>query len=268
MRIARLVATGTAVLAVTVLTACGSSSGGSATASSPSPTASSAPALSGTVTVFAAASLTGTFTQLGKQFEAAHPGVTVKFSFGASSTLAQQIIAGAPADVFASASTKNVTQVTAKGDAATPATFAKNEAEIAVPPANPKKITSIDDLAKSGVKVALCQAQVPCGVVAQAAFTKAKIAVKPVTLGADVKSVLTTVELGEVDAGVVYKTDVQAAGSKVTGVVIPENENASTSYPIATLTATKNKTAAAAFVAYVLSPAGSTVLTQAGFAQP
>jgi len=192
----------------------------------------------------------------------------VKFSFGASSALATQINSGAPADVFASASTKNMTQVTDQKNAANPTTFATNEAEIAVPPANPQHIAAIEDLAKPGVKVALCQAAVPCGVLAQAAFAKAKITVKPVTEGPDVKSVLTTVELGEVDAGVVYKTDVLAAGGKVTGIAIPENENASTAYPIATLTATKNKATADAFVAYVLSATGRSVLTQAGFSQP
>jgi len=257
------------LIAVTALAACGSTTaGGSGSAGPATGAAATALALSGTVTVFAASSLTGTFTQLGKQFEAAHPGVTVKFSFGASSTLAQQINAGAPADVFASASTKNMAQVTEAHNAASPTTFAANEAEIAVPPGNPKKITTIGDLAAPGVKVALCQPQVPCGVVAQAAFGKAGITVTPVTLGADVKSVLTTVELGEADAGVVYKTDVRAAGSKVVGVEIPENENSSTDYPIASLTASKNRTAADAFVAYVLSPAGSAVLTQAGFAKP
>lgn len=253
------------VLTVAVLAGCGSSSGGSTAAST---SAATTPALSGTITVLAASSLTGTFTDLGKSFEAAHPGVTVKFSFGASSTLATQINSGAPADVFASASAKNMTQVTDKHNAANPTTFASNEAEIAVPPANPQHIATIEDLAKPGVKVALCQAAVPCGAVAQSAFAKANITVKPVTEGADVKSVLTTVELGEVDAGVVYKTDVLAAGSKVTGIPIPENENASTAYPIATLTATKNKATADAFVAYVLSSTGRSVLTQAGFAQP
>jgi molybdate transport system substrate-binding protein len=270
MRAPRLVTASTVAVAVATLAGCGSTSGGTTAAASPTAAVSStAPAaLSGKVTVLAASSLTGTFTQLGRQFEAAHPGVTVTFSFGASSTLAQQINADAPADVFASASPKNMTQVVSTGKAANPATFATNVAEIAVPPSNPKKITGIDDLATSGVKVALCQAQVPCGVVAQAAFTKAKITVRPVTLGADVKSVLTTVELNEVDAGVVYKTDVQAAGSKVTGVIIPPGDNASTSYPIARLTGARNPAAAAAFVAYVLSPTAAAVLTQAGFARP
>ncbi|MBL7489610.1 molybdate ABC transporter substrate-binding protein [Frankia sp. AgB1.9] len=265
MRIPRPAAAAVAgVVTVVVLAGCGSSSGGAAG----TPSASSTPALSGTITVLAASSLTGTFTDLGKSFEAAHPGVTVKFSFGASSTLATQINSGAPADVFASASTKNMTQVTDQHNAANPTTFATNEAEIAVPPSNPQHIATIEDLAKPGVKVALCQAAVPCGVVAHSAFDKAKITVKPVTEGPDVKSVLTTVELGEVDAGVVYKTDVLAAGSKVLGVEIPENENASTAYPIAALTASKNKAVADAFVAYVLSATGRTVLTKAGFAQP
>ncbi len=273
MRMSRMIVTGAAAGALAVVAGCGSTSGGGSTGAAPTSAAptsaaatSSAASLSGTVTVLAAASLTGTFTDLGKQFEAAHPGVTVRFSFGASSALAQQINAGAPADVFASASTKNMTQVASH--TSNPTTFVKNEAEIAVPPSNPKKITDVADLARSGVKVALCQAQVPCGVVAQAVFTKTRTTVKPVTLGADVKSVLTTVELNEADAGVVYKTDVQAAGSKVKGIAIPENENASTAYPIATVTGSKNAAAAAAFVAYVLSPAGRTVLTEAGFAQP
>jgi len=218
--------------------------------------------------VLAASSLKGTFTQLGKQFEAAHPGDTVKFSFGASSALATQINSGAPADVFASASTKNMDQVVTPGNASNPQNFAKNIMEIAVPPSNPAKIASVNDLAKSSVKVALCQPLVPCGVVAAEVFKNAKITVKPVTLQPDVKSVLTQVELGNVDAGVVYVTDVQAAGSKVKGVTIPANVNATTTYPIAALTHSKEQAIAQAFVAYVLSPPGEQVLKAAGFAQP
>ena len=123
------------------------------------------------------------------------------------------------------------------GDAADPTNFAKNTLEIAVPPDNPAKIATLADLAKRGVKVALCQAQVPCGAVAAKVFTNAKLTVKPVTEEADVKSVLTKVTLGEVDAGVVYMTDVQAAGDKVNGIDIPADVNASTTYPIATLKA-------------------------------
>jgi molybdate transport system substrate-binding protein len=222
----------------------------------------------GTITVFAAASLMGTFTQLGTQFEAAHAGDKVKFSFGASSTLATQITNGAPADVFASAAPKNMDTVVKAGDASNPQTFAKNTAEVAVPPSNPAKVTSVNDLAKSSVKTALCQPQVPCGVVAAEVFKNAGITVKPVTLQPDVKSVLTQVELGNVDAGMVYVTDVMAAGSKVKGVTIPASDNASTSYPIATITSSKEMSIAQAFVAYVLSPAGQTVLSAAGFEKP
>jgi molybdate transport system substrate-binding protein len=218
--------------------------------------------------VFAAASLTGTFTQLGKQFEAAHPGDTVKFSFGPSSGLATEITSGAPADVFASAATANMDQVVSAGDASNPQNFAKNIMEVAVPPSNPAKVKSVNDLAKRSVKVALCQPQVPCGVVAAEVFKNAGITVKPVTLQPDVKSVLSQVELGNVDAGMVYVTDVMAAGTKVKGVTIPANDNASTLYPIATITSSKQKSEAQAFVAYVLSPAGQQVLTAAGFEKP
>jgi len=237
--------------------------------SSPSSPAASSPAsATGTITVFAASSLKETFTKLGDQFDAAHPGDSVKFSFGASSTLATQITSGAPADVFASAAPKNMDTVVTAGDASSPQDFAKNTAEIAVPPSNPANVTSVNDLAKSSVKTALCQPKVPCGVVAAAVFKNAGITVKPVTLQPDVKSVLSQVELGNVDAGVVYVTDVMAAGSKVKGVMIPANVNASTTYPIAAISGSKEMSIAQAFVAYVLSPAGQSVLSAAGFEKP
>jgi molybdate transport system substrate-binding protein len=224
--------------------------------------------VAGDVTVFAAASLTESFTQIGKDFEAGHRGTRVTFNFAGSSALATQINQGAPADVFASAATKNMDQVVTTGNASNPQNFAENIMEVAVPPNNPAKVTSVNDLAKSSVKVALCQPQVPCGVVAAEVFKNAKLTVKPVTLQPDVKSVLTQVELGNVDAGVVYVTDVQAAGSKVKGVTIPANVNATTTYPIAALTHSKEQAIAAAFVAYVLSPPGEQVLKAAGFEQP
>ena len=235
----------------------GSSSSGSASSSS-----------TGSITVLAAASLTGSFTQLGKQFEAAHKGDTVKFSFGPSSGLAEQITSGAPADVFASAAPANMDSVVKAGDASSPQDFAKNTAEVAVPPDNPGKVTSVNDLAKKSVKVALCQPQVPCGVVASEVFKNLGIKVKPVTLQPDVKSVLTQVETGNVDAGMVYVTDVQAAGSKVKGVTVPAGDNASTLYPIATINSSKHKSIAQSFMSYVLSPAGQQVLAAAGFLKP
>jgi molybdate transport system substrate-binding protein len=256
--------------AVTLLTGCGSSSGATSSASdAPSSASAGASAsLSGQITVLAAASLTGSFSTIGKAFESAHPGAKVVFSFGASSTLATQITSGAPADVFASASAKNMDQVVAAKAAVAPSTFARNVMEIAVPPANPAKVTSVADLAKPGVKVALCAEAVPCGSTARKVFTNAKITVKPVTNEVDVKATLSKVQLGEVDAGVVYVTDVLAAGSKVKGITIPADVNASTSYPIATLTGSKNPDLAKAFVDYVLSPDGATALTAAGFEKP
>ena len=269
MRRFALTAVALAAVAVAGCSSSTSSSPASGSTSSPASAASSSPAAqTGAITVFAASSLKDTFTQLGQQFEAAHPGDTVKFSFGASSALAEQINSGAPADVFASAAPKNMDQVVTPGNASNPQDFAKNTAEVAVPPSNPANVTSVTDLAKPSVKVALCEPKVPCGVVAAGVFKNAGITVKPVTLQPDVKSVLTQVELGNVDAGVVYVTDVKAAGSKVKGVTIPANLNASTLYPIAAITNSKNLSIAQAFVAYVLSPTGQQVLAAAGFEKP
>ena len=239
--------------------------GCSSSSSAPSTSSSSS---GGTITVFAAASLMETFTQIGKQFEAAHKGDTVKFSFGPSSGLATEITGGAPADVFASASPATMDVVVKAGDAASPQTFAKNFMEVAVPPNNPANVTSVTDLAKSSVKVALCQPQVPCGAVAAEVFKNANITVKPVTLEADVDSVVTQVETGNVDAGMVYVTNVLSAGSKVKGITIPASDNASTLYPIATISSSKHKSEAQAFINYVLSPAGQQVLAAAGFQKP
>jgi molybdate transport system substrate-binding protein len=238
------------------LTACGSPSND--TPSSPDQS----------LTVFAAASLTGSFTELGKHFETAHPGTSVRFSFGPSSGLATQITNGAPADVFASASPKNMQAVVDGGDASGPKTFAANVMEIAVPPDNPAKIATLRDLAKPGVKVALCQAAVPCGTVAAKVFAQAGLRVTPVTEEVDVKATLTKVQLGEVDAGLVYATDVLAAGDRVRGIEIPADVNASTAYPIATMSSSKHAALAQQFVDLVLSPEGTKTLTAAGFQKP
>lgn len=223
---------------------------------------------SGAITVFAAASLQGSFTQLGRQFEALHPGSKVTFSFGPSSGLATQIVNGAPADVFASAAVQNMNQVVSAGKAAGASDFAKNKMEIAVPPSNPGHVSSVHSLTKHSVKVAVCQPQVPCGVVAKKVFSNAGVSVIPVTQETDVKSVLTKVELGDVDAGMVYVTDVKAAGSKVKGVTIPDSQNATTTYPIATISKSSHAATARAFVNYVLSPSGEKVLAADGFEKP
>ncbi|MDP9094242.1 MAG: molybdate ABC transporter substrate-binding protein [Actinomycetota bacterium] len=251
--------------ALTATASCSSSKSSNSAASGAS---ESRRATSATVTVFAASSLQKAFTTLASQFEADHPGTTVKLNFGASSALALQIIQGAPADVFASAAPKNMTQVVSAGDASTSTNFVKNVMEIAVPPSNPAGITGLADLAKRGVKVALCQVQVPCGATADAVFRKAKITVKPVTLEPDVKSTLAKVELNEVDAGVVYVTDVLAAGAKVKGINVAADINASTEYPIAALSKASNAAGAQAFVAFVLSAAGQSALTADGFERP
>ena len=251
------------------LTACASSTGtaGDAPASAATGPGSSAQ-VTGIVTVFAAASLKEAFTTLGHRFEQAHPGTHIVLSLGPSSGLATQITQGAPADVFASASTKNMDQVVSAGAAAAPRTFARNSMEVAVPPSNPARVASVRDLGRPGVKVALCQPQVPCGVTAATVFARAGVQVHAVSQELDVKSVLAKVTLGEVDAGVVYVTDVKAAGRRVRGIPIPGGVNASTSYPIATLSSAPNKQAAQAFTDYVLSGEATPVLTDAGFGVP
>jgi len=256
-----------AVIAGLLLAGCGTS-GTTGASTEPIEAGSGSSALSGTVNVFAAASLRESFTTLGDQFEGAHPGTRIVFNFGPSSGLATQIGQGAPADVFASASTKNMDQVVSAGEASSPMDFAANVMEIVVPTKNRAGITQLSDLAKSEVLVALCQIAVPCGVTAAKVLANAHLTVTPVTQEVDVKSVLTKVTLGEVDAGIVYVTDVLAAGDKVKGIEIPTGVNASTSYPIATLTNAPNKATAQAFTDYVLSAGGASVLTAAGFAKP
>lgn len=268
---AALVACGAAALLA--LTACSPSSSGSPSPSgSPSGTAGARPGageVGGTVTVFAAASLKDSFTALGKQFEAAHPGTKVTFDFGGSDTLAASIIGGAPADVFAAASPATMATVTKAGDAAgTPAAFVRNRLEIATLPGNPDHIASLKDLTSAKLKVALCARTVPCGAAAQKALAASGLSLTPVTYEQDVRSALTKVELKEVDASLVYRTDVRAAGGKVTGVDFPESATAVNTYPIVRLKDAPNAAGADAFIAFVRSPAGEQVLARAGFLSP
>ncbi|WP_425551204.1 molybdate ABC transporter substrate-binding protein [Actinoallomurus vinaceus] len=221
-----------------------------------------------TVVVFAAASLTETFTALGKTFEASHPGVKVKFNFGGSSALAQQIDQGAPADVFAAASPATMKQVTDAGRASGPRVFARNRLEIAVPPANPAKVAALKDLASSKVKVVLCAPQVPCGAAALKALKAAGLTVKPVSQEQDVKAALTKVRLNEADAALVYRTDVKAAAGQVKGIDFPEAAKAINDYPIAAISKAPQPGLAGEFVQSVLSQQGQTTLLQAGFEKP
>ncbi|GIE97715.1 molybdate ABC transporter substrate-binding protein [Paractinoplanes rishiriensis] len=245
-----------AALLTVSLAGCGADQTEAAASSNPGTT---------TVTVFAAASLTESFTTIGKRFETANPGTTVTFNFAGSSALATQINQGAPADVFASAAPKNMAAVT---DAAAPATFVKNQLVIAVAKGNPKGITGLAGLTAAGLKVALCAETVPCGAAARTALEKGGVELIPVTLEQDVKAALAKLKLGEVDAALVYRTDAKAASADVDAVEFPESAQAVNDYPIAVLNGAKNPAGAQKFVDYVLSPDGLAVLTEAGFQSP
>jgi molybdate transport system substrate-binding protein len=223
----------------------------------------------GRLTVLAAASLTESFTRVGEAFERDQPGTEVTFSFGGSSSLAQQIVSGAPADVFAAASPATMKTVTdAGGVAGEPAVFARNQLVIAVPKGNPRRITTLAALAGRGTKVALCAAQVPCGTAAATALRAAGVDVTPVTQEQDVKAALAKVKLGEVDAALVYRTDARSAAADVDGVEFPESAAAVNDYPIAVLADAPDRSRADAFVAFVRGPAGQRILAEAGFQRP
>ncbi|WP_394769140.1 molybdate ABC transporter substrate-binding protein [Lacisediminihabitans sp.] len=256
-----------AIVAATVIL--GASACSASTPAAPATSTNTSPPLSGSITVFAAASLKGTFTELANRFKAKHPGTTVSLSFAGSSDLATQITAGAPADVFASADTKNMAKLTAAGLVdGEPVDFATNTLEIAVPPANPAAIASLADLARPGVKTVVCQAQVPCGSTTVAVEKAAGVTIRPVSEELSVTDVLGKVSSGEADAGLVYVTDVKAAGASVTGIPFPESAKAVNTYPIAALTAGARPAVAAAFVQFVVGTTGRLVLAAAGFGSP
>ncbi|HNJ79156.1 MAG TPA: molybdate ABC transporter substrate-binding protein [Marmoricola sp.] len=218
------------------------------------------------LTVFAAASLSKTFPTIAEKFEAKHEGVKVRFSFGGSSDLVEQIKAGSPADVFASADTANMDKL---GDLAEkPATFATNTLQIVVPAGNPAGISTFADLAKPGLKLVICAPEVPCGSASQTAATAAGVKLKPVSEEQSVTDVLGKVTSGEADAGLVYVTDVRSAGDAVEGISFPESSAAVNSYPITALADAKHPELAQQFADFVVSPAGLKVLQEAGFGRP
>lgn len=232
-----------------------------------------APAGSGgagkTLTVFAAASLKAPFTALAAQFEAANPGTTVTLSFAGSSDLATQISQGAPADVFASADTKNMAKLADAGLVeGSPRDFATNVLTIAVPPENPASIATFADLARPGVKTVICAAQVPCGAAAKTLEQETGAALKPVSEESSVTDVLGKVVSGEADAGLVYVTDAKTAGDKVREIPFPESAQAVNTYPIAAVRTGRNKDLAAAFIEAVTGPDGQRLLRGAGFGTP
>jgi molybdate transport system substrate-binding protein len=248
---------GIAPIGLLLLAACGSTSAsGSA----------SPGALGGTLSVFAAASLTDAFNAEGQAFQKAHGAVAFRFNFAGTPTLVTQIEQGAPADVFASADTTNMDRL--KGDgftAGSPSTFAHNQLEIVVGRGNPKSIQSLADLAKPGVVYITEGATVPAGKYSLQALQKAGVRVTPKSEETDVKSVISKIELGEADAGIVYATDVKAAGDRVAGVQIPDQYNVVATYPIAVVKGSRESDAANAFIAFVLSADGQAILASYGF---
>jgi molybdate transport system substrate-binding protein len=218
------------------------------------------------IKVFAAASLTGAFNELGQQYTSANGGTKVTFNFAGSQALATQIQQGAPADVFASADLNNMDKV--KDLVGTPQSFASNLLQIVVEQGNPKGVKGLDDLGRSDLKVVLAAAQVPAGRYAKQVLDQAGVSVQPVSQEDNVKAVVTKVSLGEADAGIVYVTDVSAGGDKVEGVDIPRAQNVVATYPIATVKASKAQDKAQAFMALVLSDQGQQVLARYGFLPP
>lgn len=247
-------------VALVALPACGAEQKSSAPSSS---------AAGEKVIVFAAASLKKTFTQIGDEFGKQNPGASVEFSFAGSSDLVTQLTQGAHADVFASADTKNMDKASAAGLlAGQPVNFASNTLTIAVPPGNPKQISTFGDLTKPGISVVVCAPQVPCGSATQKVETATGVQLTPVSEESSVTDVLGKVTSGQADAGLVYVTDTAAAGDKVASVPFPEAAGAVNTYPIATLGQAKNSTLAGKFVDLVTGPTGQQILAEAGFGKP
>ncbi len=215
--------------------------------------------------MFAAASLSDAFTELAQAFEAAHEGTSVELSFAGSSSLREQILAGAPADVFASANVANMDEVIEAGEVGSATVFATNRLQIAVPAGNPAAVDGLADFADPDLLIGLCAEEVPCGVLGRQALDAAGVTPSPDTAEPDVRALLTKVEAGELDAGLVYVTDVLAAGGGVQGIDLPAEIDVSTSYTIGTVTGSGDADLAAAFVELVRSDEGQAVLERAGF---
>lgn len=245
------------VLTAALLTACGTGAGESANAEKK------------TLTVFAAASLTESFGALEKRFEAEHPDVDVKPNYDGSSKLVQQITEGAGADVFASADERNMAKAIDAGRVeGQPAPFATNRLTIAVAPGNPRQIHGLADLTGQDKTVVTCAPQVPCGAATQKAEQAAGLTLRPASEERNVKSVLTKVQAGAADAGLVYVTDARSAGDAAQAVDFPESAQAINSYPIAGLKDAPQPELARQFIDFVLGPAGRQELAKVGFGAP
>ena len=247
----------------------GCSGSNSEPTSATSEVASTSAAATGEITVFAAASLKATFTALGTQLQEQNPGTTVTFNFAGSSDLVTQLTQGAPADVFASADTNNMTKAVDGGlVAGEPVNFATNTLTIVTPPGNPKGIASFADLAKPGTTVVVCAPQVPCGSATEKVEKATGVTLAPVSEESAVTDVLGKITSGQADAGLVYVTDAKGAGDKVTAIPFPESSGAVNTYPIAVLKDSANAATAQKFVDFVTGPEGQKVLAEAGFAAP
>ena len=222
----------------------------------------------GTLTVFAASSLTATFTELAEDFEADHDGVDVELSFGGSSDLVAQVQQGAPADVVATADTLNMEKLTAEDLVEAPVDFATNTLRIAVPPGNPASVRTLQDLAEPGLSLVVCAPEVPCGAAAAAVAEEGGVTLSPVSEEQSVTDVLGKVTSGEADAGLVYVSDVLAAGDDVEGVAFPEAQAVMNTYPVAVVADTDLDELAADFVALVTGDRGQAALSDAGFGRP
>ena len=247
--------------------ACGDDDAASTTVAEAAPATTAVAGVEGDITVFAAASLTESFTEVGAAFSAANPDATATFSFDASSALVQQITEGAPADVFASADTNNMTKLTdAALNGSEPVIFATNLLTIIVAPDNPLGITGVADLANPAIKTVICAPEVPCGNYANQIFTAAGVTVTPVSLEQNVRGVVTKVTAGEADAGIVYVTDVTAGAGDM--VEIPDDINVVAEYPIATVAASRNQEVGEAFIEFLTGPDGQSILAEYGFGAP
>ncbi|WP_030848869.1 molybdate ABC transporter substrate-binding protein [Streptomyces sp. NRRL F-4474] len=246
------------------LTGCGSGDDKPSDSGSAAPSASAAPRAD--LTVLAASSLTDVFKAAGEAYQKSHPGTKVTFSFAGSQELAAQVKQGAPADALVTADTRTMDGLKAEtGDAKI---IARNRLVIAAGKGNPFKVDELRDLAGPKVKVVLAAPEVPVGRYSKQILDAQMIEVKPVSQEPNVRAVLSKIELGEADAGLVYRTDSAKAGDKVVTVEIPDEQNAVASYPAATLKQSKNPEAAAAFVAWLSTPEAQKILQDAGFQQP
>ena len=231
--------------------------------------ACSGSSVEGELLVSAAASLTDAFAEMESAFEEANPDLDVVLNLGSSSALREQILEGAPADVFASANTSNMDQVAEAGEISGEAEiFVTNSLQIAVPTGNPAEVTGLEDFAREELLIGLCAEGVPCGDFGRQALAKAGVIPSVDTNEPDVRALLTKIEAGELDAGITYVTDVLSASGSVEGLEIPAEVNIVAEYPIATLAGAPNPDAAAAWVEFVLSEEGQAILTRYGFTSP